>query len=435
MLTHESFLRRSLLAPLLLSLSVLCSAARVSALTLEEAIQRGVSSSPQVAQAQSQVDVQVERKRAAWSNVGPKASVTYNEARFPDQQVADFGNQQIVLRDDVTKTGSLTISQPITGLYALVENGNLNRIQTTYSEEGLRRAKRDSGFTAAESYLRAYQTQEQSVIAEASIAAARSAFQDAQALQRVGRLNQGDLLKFQLALSQAEARAAQARAAKQIALAALRTAIQAPANEELSLQKDLPRVQNQLESTEGTKERPELRQAKLATEIADFSKKLAYAKMLPSVNVFAKWDRNFGEVTGLGGEKNTNYVGLSLQWDIWNNGSSIFEVREAVALREGADAALASVNDATQVELIQASENFKAAKESMVLAESGVAQAEEAYRIDQTRFKNGQITATDLIRSETDKSNAQGQLVSAQTELLLWYFRLQRALGQDQPHI
>lgn len=408
----------------------------LAALSLEEAIARGVSRSPQVSQAQSAVEVQRERKRAAWSNVGPKASVTYNEARFPDAQLVTFGDQTITIRDDVTKTGSLTITQPITGLYGLVENGRLNGLQTSFSEEGLRKAKRDAGFMAAESYLQAYQAQEQQAIAGASIAAAKSAYQDAQILQQVGRLNQGDLLKFQLALSQAEARAAQARAATAIAFGMLRSAIQAQATEDLSLQEELPRLAS-VTPPEAANPlgRAELKQAELATEIAGYSKKLAYAKMMPSINVFAKWDRNFGEVAGFGGEKDSNYVGLSLQWDIWNNGSSIFEVREAISLREQAEAALTEASDAVRFDALQAQENFKAAQDSMQLAESAVAQAEEAYRIDQTRFKNGQISATDLIKSETDRSSAQGQLVSAQTQLLLWHFRLQKALGQDQPRI
>ncbi len=417
--------------------ATLISSSRAFSLTLEEAIQRGMSRSPQVSQAQADLQIQIEKKRGAWSNVGPKASVTYNETRFPDQQIAKFGEQEIVLRDDVTKMGSLTVTQPITGLYGLVEYGHFNSLQTDFSEEGLRKAKRDAGYAAAESYLQAYQAQEQQVISEASIAAAKSAYQDAQVLQRVGRLNQGDLLKFQLALSQAAARAAQARATRQITMAALQAAIQAGPGEELTLQKELPRLAEEpkIDEAKPNGTRVEVRQAQLAAEIADYSKKLAYAKMVPSVNVFAKWDRNFGEVTGLGGEKDSNYVGVAVQWDIWNNGSSIFEVREAVAQRARADAYLAGVNDAMRLDAVQANENYKAARESMVLAQSGVAQAEEAYRIDQSRFKNGQISATDLIQSETAKSNAQGQLVTAQTQLILWHLRAQKALGQEEPRL
>lgn len=437
----------SLSAGLLLSLgaSLAAGTARSAPLSLKDAIDRGMNRSPNVAQAEADYQSQVERKRAAWANVGPKVSATYNETRFDNKQEVAFPAsagqepQNIVIRDDVTKTGSLTVTQPLTGLYGLVEFGNFNSLQAKLSEEGLNRARRDAGYTAAEAYLLAYQAQEQQVIAEASIAAARSAFQDAQALQRVGRLNQGDLLKFQLALSQAEARAAQARAGKKIALSSLLLAIQAAPGETVELEKDLPKVaiaEVELEqSLEKAKKRPEIRQAEIGAEMAGYSKKLAYAKMIPSVNAFYKHDRNFGEVTGFGGEKDSKYVGLSVQWDIWNNGSSIFEVREAIAQRDKAEAALTAARDGIRLDVIQAAENYAAAKESMALATNAVAQAEEAYRIDQTRFKNGQLSATDLIQSETAKSSAQGQLVAAETQLLTWYFRLQKATGQDQPSL
>ncbi len=434
---------KRLWAVLCLSAALGSTGALGAPLSLKDAIDRGLNRSPNVSRAEAEYQAAVERKRGAWSNIGPKVTATYNEARFGEQQTAALPGANgaeptsFVIRDDVTKNGSLTVTQPITGLYGIIEFGRYNSLASEQSGEGLKKARSDAAYGAAEAYLQAYQAQEQQVISEASIAAARSAFQDAQALQRVGRLNQGDLLKFQLALSQSEARAAQARAAKQISLAGLMMAIQAAPGEQIELEKELPKPTDPgadiEQGVEKAKGRPELRQAELQAEIATYSKKLAYAKLIPSVNAFYKHDRNFGELTGFGGEKDTKYVGLSVQWDIWNNGSSIFEIREAVALSGQAQAALTSARDAIRLDVIQANENYMAAKESMVLATSAVAQAEEAYRIDQTRFKNGQLSATDLIQSETAKSNAQGQLVAAQTQLMTWLFRLQKATGLNQP--
>lgn len=418
-------------------------AANQKILTLQEAVNRAVTSNPNVSQAQAEMDAATERKRGAWTNIGPRVSASYNEARFEDEVNVPLPDQNgnvnlIKFRDDVTKTGSLTISQPITGLYAAVQYGRFSSMQQDLSFEGLRQTKRDVAFQAAEAFLNAYQAQEQLEITAASLNAAKRQYEDAQAIQRVGRLSQGDVLKFQLALSQAETRAAQARTTKEVAFAMLRQMVQAKDDENLALEQNLPKLEEEaIDIQKGIEQalaqRPEAKRAELASELADYNKDLAYAQFIPSVNVFKKWDRNFGEVAGLGAEKETAYYGISVTWDIWSNGSSIFAVREAIANKEKAEATRVSATDGVKLDVIQAWQNFQAAKQTLKFAQTGVAQAEEAYRIDQTRFKNGQISATDLIFSESAMSTAQGTRVSAETQYLLWHFRLQRSMGKDLP--
>jgi len=243
-------------------------------LSLEETVQRALNRSTQVGSAEADLQAQTERKRQAWTNVGPRVSADYTEARYEEALVNKADGS--VMRPDVIKTGSLTLAQPVTGLYAAVEYGRLVGLQQDLSAESLRKAKRDAGFGAAENFLQAYQAQEQVVIAEASVAAAKSAFQDAQALFRVGRLSQADQLKFQLALSQAESRLAQAKAARQVTQLVLKQSIQMGPEESLVLKKDLPRIQElgpETPKPELNKNRAELRQAELGSEIARFNKK------------------------------------------------------------------------------------------------------------------------------------------------------------------
>ncbi len=418
-------------------------AASQKILTLQDAVNRAVTSNPTVDQAQAEMDASTERKRSAWTNIGPRVSAEYNEAHFEDEVRVPLGSQNgevnlVKFRDDVTKTGSLTNAPPITGLYAAIQYGRFSSMQQDFSFESLRQAKRDVAFQTAEAFLNAYQAQEQEEITAASLNASKRQYEDALAIQRVGRLSQGDVLKFQLALSQAETRAAQARTTKQVAFAMLQQMIQAKDDETIVLEQNLPKLEEEsIDIQKGIEQalaqRPEAKKAELASELADYNKDLAYAQFIPTVNIFKKWDRNFGEVAGLGSEKETAYYGISLKWDIWSNGSSVFAVREAIANKEKAEATRTSAKDGVKLDVIQAWQNFQAAKQSLKFAQTGVAQAEEAYRIDQTRFKNGQISATDLIFSESAMSTAQGTRVAAETQYLLWHFRLQRSMGKDLP--
>ena len=154
------------------------------------------------------------------------------------------------------------------------------------------------------------------------------------------------------------------------------------------------------------------------------------------MDAFAQLDRNFGEVTAFGNkDRDLKYWGIRANWTIWNNGGSIFRTREAFARTRAAEATAEQAKDLVRVDVISAVENLQASREALQFAEVGVKQAEEAYRIDGIRFKSGSITATDQILSENTKASIQGQYVDAKTQLLLSFFRLQKALGQDQPSL
>ena len=405
-------------------------------LSLESAVERAVGQAIKVDQAQAEVDAQTEAKRGAWTNVGPHARVQYLEARYPEALYADPPQNSKLLRDEVTKNASLELSQTVSGLWAAVEYSRLKGKQADLAFEGLRLAKRDAAFSAAEAYLNAYRTEAQDLIASSSIEAVKHQYQDALALQRVGRQSQGDVLKFQLALSLAESSAAKARAAKKIALVVLKQLIRWPEEDSLTLQKDLPSLVSEPRDVKQSIElamdqRPEVKQAELGVEIAGYGREIAYAQYVPDISIFKKWDRNLGELSAMSPAKDSSAIGIRLQWDIWSNGSSLFAVREAIAKKNQAEAMKEGAHDGVRLDVIQAWENFEAAKQSLILAKTAVVQAEEAYRIDQTRFRNGQISATELIRSENDRRAAQGQKVAAETDTLLWHFRLQRSTGKE----
>jgi outer membrane protein len=420
---------------------LLCFAATASGeeLTIEQCIAKALNSSTMVSAAESNYQAAQEKRRGAWANAGPRVSVGYNEAYFKEPQVVQFGPQSITMRPDTVKTGNITVAQPVTGLYAVSEYASLQGVSEDMAEQSLHKSRRDTAFGVAESYLQAYLTEQQEKIAEESLNAAQSQFKDASAMANVGRLGQSDLLKFQLALSQASTRLAQARAGKNLAFTSLKLAIGVSPAEALALGKELPQVKPfeapQGEARDLIKQRIEYREAELRKEAAHGGVKVAMAQFIPNINLFAKLDRNFGETGGLGAEKETRSYGVSLQWDIWSNGSSFFAVREAREQSAGASHALQSASDGLYLELVQAIDSSRVAVESLKLAEDAVKQADEAYRIDVIRFKAGQISATELIQSESLRSSARGQLVAAQTQALIWNFRLQKATGAMQPKI
>jgi outer membrane protein len=413
-------------------------------LTYGEAINRSEAESNRLRISIADYQAQVERRRGAWSGVGPRVTADYREIDFGSKQTAKFGPQEIVIRDDKNKAGSLTIAQPVTTMYALIERARFEGAQEDMKELALTTARIETRFSMAELYVRSQQAIKMAEIADASVAAVAKQTKDAEAMMRVGRINRGDFLRLQLALSEAKARAAQAQAGKDIALATLRQQLGLEGDLPLVLDEEIPAFEEggAVSGAEGAnatgnaviQNLPEMRQASIGVDLARYSKKFAYAGMTPAVNVFVKYDRNFGEPSGFGGgEKDTKSVGLQLSWEIWNNGSSIYAVREAAEQQAKAEAAVAATQQKLELDIYQGEANFAAARQALALAQAAVEQAHESYRIEQARFQTGSRSATDLILAESAWSGAKGRLVGAKADVLVWGLKKSRAKGAVSP--
>lgn len=408
-------------------------------LTLEDTVSRALQNASKVKQASHDLESQVERRKGAWADVGPRLSLDYNQVYFKDAQTMQFGGNEVTLRPEVTKTGSLTAVQPITGAFALARRARFEGAQEDLKEIGLKLAQSDTAFQAAETFLRTQAAAKQVEIARTSVAAAEKQLSDASAMERVGRMNRGDVLKLELAVSEAKARAAQARAGYEIALAALREAIALPGADAIQLDPtilaahELP-VQNVDQAVkEAMPRRLDDDQAEAGVVAGEFQKAVAYSGFSPSVNAFVKHERNFGEVSGLGGQKDTRTYGVQVNWVLWENGSKVFAVREASEQIAKAEEMKRGYEQMIRLDMAQILANLAASRESLALAGSSVAQAEEAYRIENARFQTGSRSATDLILAETSRSGAQGRLVTARTDLAVWAMKLQKAMGYERP--
>lgn len=441
---HGHFQRCNMRSYLFLTLSTLLSSSALcqndfTKLSIESAIDLALAESPELAQAVSKEKAQIEKKRSSWSGLGPRVQATYNEVRFQNELVAEFNNQAFTIRSDRSQVGALRALQPVIGLYALYEYAKVEGSKAKLTELERKSKSRDVAFKASFSWLDAFEAYEQLKVEEVSLRAAQSQLKDAQALQRVGRLNRGDVLKLELQVSESKARLALAKSWKKIAFTQLKEIVGLPLKTDLKLLKTLPKLETKKLALEealsrALDQRLEKKQAEQAIPIAEFSKKLAYSKFAPSVNVFVQVERNFGSRDAFGqSEKDTRTFGIQATWDLWNNGETVFEVREASYQIRQAEEQVRSSETMIRVDLISAMSRLKAAEEALEFSRIAVEQAEEAYRIEKAKFLSGKSSASDLILAESSSKGSKSRLVNAESEKVRQHLNLQKALGEERP--
>lgn len=407
-------------------------------LSLKEAILRSQESFSKAKILKADRNAQVEKVRGSWADLGPRVRLDYTQSHFEKEMSSIQNQQKIVMRPEVLKQGSLTIVQPLTGLGALTKKALFEETQLELKQNSYVLSKTEGAFLAAELWLTTFQLDQLTQIAESSVKAVEQQLKDAGAMERVGRLNRGDVLKLELAVSEAKMRLTQTQTAHATAQANLREVLGITYQQKIQLPSDLPEISfeeltlsKSIEAAQA--QRLDTKISKNRVDLAEFGKSLAYSQFSPQVNLFIKADRNFGETYSTQPGRITRSFGVNVTWDIWNNGSHVFGLREAQDQIVKAEEAAKADESRAIIEVQNAFNSFTSAKLALNQAMVAVKQADEAFRIESIRFKTGARSATDLIMAESSHAQAKGRLITAKVDLTNTYFKYQKSIGFDAP--
>jgi outer membrane protein TolC len=122
-------------------------------------------------------------------------------------------------------------------------------------------------------------------------------------------------------------------------------------------------------------------------------------------------------------------VGVTLQFDIWNNLTTVYQTTEAQAQYEQTKDAIAMLKDGVTLEVTQSYLSFKQAKENIQLSRLSVEQADENLRVTQQKFKAGLTTNSEMLDAEVAQLQAKLQLTQALVDYELAQAKLEKAVG------
>jgi len=146
-------------------------------------------------------------------------------------------------------------------------------------------------------------------------------------------------------------------------------------------------------------ERPEARQVKLATSLAENQAATAHSSLLPQVGVHATFEADRQRFYDRGG---ANWlVSIGLRWNLFNGFGDKARIEESrFALRQK-EAEQERAGSAIRLQVRRAYADLRAAAQRIEVAKASVAEAEESLRITQNRYQSGMSNVTDLLRTET----------------------------------
>ncbi len=172
--------------------------------------------------------------------------------------------------------------------------------------------------------------------------------------------------------------------------------------------------------------RPEITLAGLDVEKADQGISLSRSRFFPQISLVGGLTHDEG---GFAEMDEVFTATVHADWLIWEWGSNYYEVLQRESRLVQARARKAEKEDEVELEVRKAYLTLQGAKEAIGVAEVGIKQARENYRITEERYRQNMTTSTEVLDAQTLLSQAQVNYYTALTKYNIAIAGLERATG------
>jgi outer membrane protein len=395
-------------------------------LSLEECIRTALEENRQIQVAEAQVDEAVATRKIARGRFGPTVSVDANVQVWDKEIAVDFGGPMIpgmedapsalVVQDQVTAMFRTTVAQPLTGMWGISEAYRVRKKAQTVASLEVQREREAVALDIATAYYEALKAERLAEVALVSVDAIAANRERAEAFHAAGVMGRDQLLEADVRLAEAQSMFIRARGHTRIARANLAFVMGLPVDSDIAPQPlrraALPRVDRDLDAVAGRamERRTEVASASLRIEQAKHARRAATSNMLPQLSALASYQRTEGQAFA---RTNQFFVGLNLQWNIWEWGAKYYQVPEAKAQERQAQLAQVQVHEGIRLELHRALIELEVSEQQLEATEVAVEQAAENLRIVQLRFDAAAASATEVLDSVARRARAEAEQANA----------------------
>ena len=286
---------------------------------------------------------------------------------------------------------------------------------------------------AVRAYYGAVLAAESLKAAQQAVRSAGADLKRAEAVRAAGMSTDVDVLSIRVHLAGVTAQRIDRAADVEVARASLNDALGLPLDTPHSLTTPLealvlPELPLDGLETAASAARPEVRQTRLATSLAQVQADGAHSAMLPQAGFRVAFEADRQRFAGRGG---ANWLAaVSLRWNLFNGLADKARIAETGHLVKRAESDEQRTDSAIRLQVRRAYAGLKAAGERIEVARVAVVQAEESLRITQNRYEAGMNNVTDLLRTETAVLDSRTRYLAAIHDQRIAAAMLEHAAGR-----
>ena len=409
-------------------------------MTLAEVVAYGLAHSPDLAVTAKGVDGARARLRATRARHLPSVTLEGNLLYWDKELSFDIAipglpaGDPTIIRERLTTTASATAVLPLVSQIQIAAAAAADEHGVEASEREHVGRRLDVASGAASSYLNVLLARATRDIASSRAKLVSAQLERARVLQKGGVLGRVDVMRLEAALAAARRDEITAGATAASAEDALGVVIGLPdgtrveAVDDLPEQPEAPPLDPAQAVEAASRYRPELGVARARAAQARSGASVQRSGLLPSLNALGAVQRTTGN--GPFAAENSWFVGLNLSWTVWDWLSTYNSYRAASYQADQADLAADRLGDQVRLEVRRRAREARAAFDTLAVARAGLTAAEEAFRIQEVRFREGATTTTELLSAETELAEARIGYATSRQAYFLQLAALARATGQ-----
>jgi outer membrane protein TolC len=176
------------------------------------------------------------------------------------------------------------------------------------------------------------------------------------------------------------------------------------------------------------RDRADARVAEANSRAAELGIAVTRASYFPTVSLLGVYSHAISAAT-FGSAAASAYVGLSLDWNLWDWGKRAAEVEGSRAVSRQARLTQGALADQIAVDSRARWQAARTAQATLEVAARGLAAAVEAQRLQAARFAQGAATTVEVVDAETALASAQAQAVIGRYQYLVAWMALSREVG------
>jgi outer membrane protein len=430
----------------LLSLGWVAAQPTPAVMPLNQAIQLALQNNKGIKLADSRTLSAEARSQDAKDRSLPKANASLTYSRYSltgpfSLGAGDDGKAALSIPAGAFNAmmGGITISKEVFGGFAEKSAEKSADLLAKASHLDARRNRSELVYTVTDAYYNIVKLIRSTTVIDQSIKQFDEKEREARNLEKEGIVTANEVLKIQLQKNNLQLSRLQVDKARQTSLYNFNLLVGLPTDQFISVDTTLSNPVTTIEPlsgflTQAVQARPEVQANVLRVQSAEALLRNTRSSIYPHLGVSAGY--NYINPTAKLIPEAKSFVsawnvGAGLTYNIGSLYNMKGKLNEAKNTIEQANLQSQQQTEQIQSEVVTAYNNYQLALEQQNVIRTAVGQAQENYRLTESRFRNGLVGSTDLLEANSFLLQAQLNVINATVDSQLAYQRLLKATGNN----
>jgi len=333
-----------------------------------------------------------------------------------------------------TYSAKLSASWPIYTGGKIWQGYQISRLNRKAADESFDSARTEVIYSVKQAYYGLLLAQRAFDVTMEAVSSIEKHVNRVRALYQKGMVSRYDLLRAEVQLSNLQPQLIRMQNAVELSRQSFNMALNRELDAPVTLTDSMSYQPVEIDSVwlvnQALVNRPEFRSIILREKIVQKAKLISYSSYQPNIALIADYSYSKGSGFSSSDEWNKNWdVGVAASWPLFDGGSGLGKIKEAKANAQQLRLAKEMVEDYIKLEVAAAYLTIKANQKSILSQEKSVEQAQEALKIAQARYENGQATNLDVLDAQLALTQAKTNRIQAVHDYILAVAKLEKATG------